>query len=507
MYFYVLAMNYRTYTYDTIQSNNIHKKLLPLKGNIGTLVDNMYEFYHENSYTFLELLRAGDRVRNELRNKKKIVWEVQVQAKHERYDEYIWFEHRILPVEENVKECNYFLLLTIDKVREEALKEALARSEQAGRAKQIFLSHMSHEIRTPLNGIMGMIQLMQEEMGMEQNEYLNNVMISSKHLKSLLNDVLDMARLECGKVKLQKSWMWNEDFFKYIIEPMARKKGVHFSYQHKQRFQAVYVDIGRLQQIMINLLTNAIKYNHEGGTVTLSVDTEVLYDNHEKILFCVEDNGNGMSEEFQKRAFDPFEQEEQSETRTGTGLGLTIAKMLVTLMDGTITIQSKLKVGTKITVTIEAVGSNELKKAENCSVVRELGNAYQGRHCLLIEDNEVNLEIAKIYMEEMGITVDTATGGLEGINLFFCSEEGYYDIIFMDVVLPEINGLEAADRIRKMQREDAEQVPIVAMTANAFSEDIHRIYESGMNDYLLKPFEKKELQDMITKKLKKGADA
>ncbi len=512
MYFNVLAINYDTYIYDTIQTNDKNNDLFPLKGNIGTLLDDIHTFYHENSYDFLDFLRSGDRIRHELQNKEQIVWEVQVKNKGK--DTYIWIEHRILPVEESMKDCNYFLLLTIDiterKMREEALKEALARSERAGLTKQIFLSHMSHEIRTPLNGIMGMIQLIQEEMGMEQNEYLNNVMISSKHLKALLNDVLDMARLECGKIKLQKSWMWKEDFFKYIdniIEPMARKKGVRFSYYHKQTFKAVYVDIGRLQQIMINLLTNAIKYNHEGGTVTLLVDTQVLHDNHEKIFFCVEDNGKGMSEEFQMRAFDPFEQEEQSETRTGTGLGLTIAKMLVSLMDGTITIESKQNVGTKITVIIEAIGSNEPKKAENCLDGPELVNAHKKLHCLLIEDNKVNREIVKTYINEMGIVVDTATDGLQGIHIFSSSEENYYDIIFMDVILPEMNGLEAAGRIRKMEREDARRVPIVAMTANVFSEDIQRIYESGMNDYLLKPFEKRELHDLILKKLKKSADA
>lgn len=509
MYFNVLALNYKTDTYDTIQSNNIHKKLLPLKGSIAALVEDMYGFYQENSHDFLELLRVGDRVRNELRNKKKLIFEVQVKAKHKRHDQYVWFEHRILPVEEkeNPDDCNYFLLLTIDiterKVKEEALKKALARSEQSDRVKQIFLSHMSHEIRTPLNGIMGMINLMQEEMGMEQNEYLNNVIVSSRHLKALLNDVLDMARLECGKLKLQKTWMWKEDFFTYInniIEPMAKKKGVHFSCQHKQRFQAIYVDIERLQQIMINLLTNAIKYNHKGGNVRLLIDSEVLHDNYEKIFFCVEDDGKGMSEEFQKRAFEPFEQEEQSETGTGTGLGLTIVKMLVTLMEGTITIQSRQNVGTSVTVMIEAIGSNEYKKAENC-LEDQPGNSNQERHCLLIEDNEVNMEIAQNYIKEMGIAVDTAKDGLEGIKLFSCSKEGYYDILFLDVILPKINGVEVADRIRKMQRKDAKRIPIVAMTANAFSEDIHRIFESGMSDYLLKPFEKKDLQNMIIKNL------
>lgn len=508
----VLGMDYKTYIYDAIQIDEKHKKVFPIKGNIGTLIDEIHKFYHENSYGFLDLMRSVDRLRTELEDKKQIIWEVKVKS--EKKDVYFWYEHRVLPVEEDKNICNYFLLLTIDitkrKEKEEALKEALAREERAGVAKQILLSHISHEIRTPLNGILGMLPLIQEELGREKNEYLTAIVNSSKQLKSLLNDVLDMSRLESGKVKLQKSWMRNEDFFTYIdsiIEPMARKKGIHYSSQYKQIFNTIYVDAGRLQQIMINLLINAIKYNHEGGNVSLSVDTEVLYGNYSKVFFCVEDDGKGMSEEFQKRAFDPFEQEEQSEIKHGAGIGLTIAKMLVSMMEGTITIHSKQNVGTKIIVVIEAIGKNKSGEGEDFFNDSIIDYTDPKKRCLLIEDDIVNTEIVQTYIKRMGISVDTASDGLAGINLFKNSEEGYYDFVLMDVILPNINGLEAAERIRNLQRQDARQVPIVAMTAKVFTEDIRRVYECGMNYFLSKPFVKEELQDLIIKILRHKVNA
>lgn len=396
--------------------------------------------------------------------------------------------------------------LLAEKKSKEELAEALEQAKAAAKSKEDFLSYMSHEMRTPLNGISGMLDLLIQKEEWRGEEYLKNAIISAKHLSGLINDVLDMSRIESGKFILHDTYASKKDITEYInavIQPMAEEKRLHFQINWAASdYKRICIDKGRLQQILINLLSNAVKYTNPGGDISLTVTEEEVEKDKIFVTFIVQDNGIGMTEEFLKIAFEPFEREHTLE-RNGTGLGLAITKLLTKVMGGSIHIESEVGKGTQVYVSLTAEASTEEVSEHEVflsdSQINQNSHSFQNIHALLVEDNEINQEIARVQLESMGLSVSVVENGMQAVERFMKSENQTYQIIFMDIMMPVMDGLTAAKEIRKLDRSDAKSVPIVAMTANAFAEDVHRSLESGMQYHLSKPFEKEQMEEILLK--------
>ena len=384
------------------------------------------------------------------------------------------------------------------------LKAAYEEAETANKAKTAFLSRMSHDIRTPINGIMGMLQIIgrNREDHEKVDDCLEKIQISSEHLLALINDVLDMSKLEAGKVELDHIPFNLTDVLKvaYALNDAQISLGGITFISHPYELQHTEL-IGsplHLRQILLNLFNNAMKYNRPSGTID-TYTRELSFDGQKTVIeFKIVDTGIGMSEEFvKKELFKPFTQEKTDEARTeykGTGLGMAIVKELVEKMGGTIQAESVLGKGSTFTVVIPF----EIDKIQGQHVPFEASEQIQaedlkGTRILLVEDNELNMEIAEFMLEDGGAVVLKAWNGKEAIEIFEKSEPGEINMIMMDIMMPVMGGLEATRKIRTLDRPDAATIPIVAMTANAFSDDIRRSREAGMNEHLSKPLEMEKI--------------
>ncbi|MEA5135230.1 MAG: response regulator [Candidatus Fimivivens sp.] len=378
------------------------------------------------------------------------------------------------------------------------LRRALESAERASRARGDFLAHMSHEIRTPLNGIRGMLDIIKENPDENLPLYLDKAIISAKHLTGLINDILDMSKIDSGKMELDEAWMSTDEFVTYIdaiIAPQAQEKGLtftsHFNWDGCTR---LFTDGNRLKQICINLLANAVKYTPTGGKVTYSVTALRQAGRYVLLSVTVEDNGIGMSSGFLADAFEPFIQADRSFAKTGTGLGLAITKRLVELMKGEIKAHSAPGVGTRIGFTVAMRGAGQDEESDKGQV---LDGTLAGRHALVADDHRINRLVAQRQLEAAGLSVTSAEDGAQAFALFKESPVGHFDIIFMDIMMPVMDGLTATQLLRALPREDAKTVRIVAMTADAFNEDIHKSLESGMNFHLSKPFDREQLRHIL----------
>lgn len=384
--------------------------------------------------------------------------------------------------------------------QEELEKEKQLRkaASAANNAKTEFLSRMSHDIRTPINGIMGMVHIAREQDNPPRTvDCLQKIDISSKFLLSLINEVLDMAKAESGKLELHPEPYRREDLKGYlmsVIEPLCDDKGVKFVF-HDETMPGILAvtDILRTNQIYFNLLSNAVKYTPAGGTVSCRLWSRVLQPGKLTVKFTVTDTGIGISQEFQKKLFDPFVQEnrDDSSSTRGTGLGLAIVKKIVDIMGGTIEVRSEIGKGSTFQVNLifDSITETEAEKL----ITRESPDAYDsvlaGKHILLCEDHPLNQEIAKALLEEKKMIVTMADNGREGLELFRSSGEGFFDAVLMDLRMPVMNGYEATGAIRSLSRPDAKTVPIIAMSADAFDEDVQKCLAAGMNDHISKPIE------------------
>ena len=407
-------------------------------------------------------------------------------------------------------------LVAIALIQRQAVREMADKNHEleiANRARTTFLSNMSHEIRTPLNGIKGTLDILlnHKNYDEETRHLLTMSAISADHLSNLVNDILDMSKLESGKLDLKNAYFESVPFVENICEivkPLADRKKLTFSvHTEENECEEIYADRSRLAQICINLLSNSIKYTDEGGKVDFTFTTTPIDDRFTRITIIIEDTGIGMSEEFLKRAYEPFVQETTSDTRNGTGLGLSITNALVTLMDGDLNITSELGRGTRAVISLSTQWREHTKTEEEIPARADLKEPDEalpakGMHLLLAEDNDINREIACIQARRFGFDVDEACNGEEALRLFEASDPFYYRIILMDIMMPVMDGLEAVRSIRMLDRPDAKSVYIVAMTANAYAEDIDRSMKSGMNTHLSKPFRKEDLYqifDTVTK--------
>ena len=383
---------------------------------------------------------------------------------------------------------------------------AAKKAEAANEAKTEFLQRMSHDIRTPLNGICGLVNMADhyaDDME-KQTEYRIKVKEASNLLLELVNDVLDMSKLESGEIVLEEipfnlSSISREVFV--VIEQMAAEQNIRIVWEKKEITHRDFIGSpGYVKRVMMNILSNAVKYNRENGQIYIScMEIPSEQPGMTTMEFVCRDTGIGMTEKFQKHMFEPFAQEHTgSRTKfAGTGLGMSIAKNLVEKMGGTITFESKEGAGTTFVIRVPFKINLDADKREEQKDVSE--KSIKGLHILLAEDNELNMEIAEFLLQNEGAYVTKAWNGQEAVELFRKSEAGEFDAILMDVMMPVMNGYEATKRIRSLDREDAKKVPIIAMTANAFTEDRIRAKEAGMDEHIVKPIDVELLIKVIHK--------
>lgn len=520
IYGLILSINFTDDNYSVMQDNQfLYKGITKSNTSFSQSVQEAAEMVHpEDKELFLEHFEMNNILRAFEEGKKEVCCELRWKSKS---GDYRWMSIVITKVESLLNEdiigigfCSY---IDDRKALEQNLKDALATAESANQAKSDFLSRMSHEIRTPMNAIIGMTEIAQRVLGDDKKvaEYLKKIDSSAHYLLSLINNILDMSRIESNKIVLENRWFTISELkegIQTLIVPQVRSKGIEFRIVEEGLTERSYLgDKLRINQILLNLLSNAIKFTDKGGTITFKIKENRKEGNEAYMCLAVEDTGIGMTEEFMKVMYLPFEQDEYSNQQgiMGTGLGLAITKQLVTLMGGHIQVDSQkncgssfnveLKLGVKQPYQKEEVALEDGYDMDVAATVEE--RDFSGKRVLLVEDNELNQEIAITLLQMRNFQVECACNGQEAVDMFKEKEEGYYDIILMDIMMPIKNGLEATKEIRHSDKGDAKKIPILAMSANAFSEDVAKSFAYGMNDHLVKPIEVKKMFEIISKYL------
>ena len=398
-----------------------------------------------------------------------------------------------------------------DALHEKELEKAVLEAKNANEAKTRFLFNMSHDIRTPMNAIIGFSELLEKHIDEKDKaiDYLGKIKSSSNFLLSLINYVLEMARIESGKLVLKKEVGCVTDLIESLIdvfEPGVKKKFITYSCETDIQHKYVIGDEIKVREIFINIIGNSVKYTPEGGKISVSVKEESFEkENYIAYRIIVEDNGIGMSKEYLPHIFEEFSREHTStESKvTGTGLGLPIVKSLIDMMGGTIEVESQLGCGTKMNVVLPFELASEKQILEEKQKEKEkISDSILGKRVLLAEDNELNAEIAMTVLKENGLKAERAANGKQCMEMLKKMPEDYYDMILMDIQMPEMDGYEATKRIRNLDDARAD-IPIVAMTANAFEEDRQKALESGMNAHVSKPVDMNMLFKVMAQILKK----
>ena len=395
----------------------------------------------------------------------------------------------------------------LEKKRSQDLEKALATAEQANKAKTQFLNNMSHDIRTPMNAIVGYSYLATTHMSdMEAvASYLSKIKTSSDHLLSLINDMLDMSRIEAGKVTLHEEEISIKKILKdieSIMMPEIEKKNLHFSTDTKTlNDDLIWCDKLRLNQILINCISNAVKFTPKDGKVSVIVSQDDYYrPGFGSYIIYVKDTGIGMSEEFARHIFEPFERERTSTVSgiQGTGLGMTITKKLTEMMGGTIAVNSIQGVGTTFKFNFSfRIASQHHKRNDSAQFSFSKPKNLKGIKILLVEDNDMNREIAEMILEETGAKVESVTDGKYAVERMLEARPDQYDVILMDIQMPLIDGYQATKIIRNMSNKQIANIPIIALSANALKEDRDKSLSIGMNAHIAKPFEASEVIETI----------
>ncbi len=393
----------------------------------------------------------------------------------------------------------------------EAYEKELEQAEEASQSKTSFLYQMSHEIRTPMNGIMGMLTLAQEKLDASHPaaQYLTRVEELSGHLLSLINDILDMSRIEAGKVELEEKAFSLRSLGNKLYDMFAKNlesRGINYEVNFEDMtIDYVIGDELRISQIIINFLSNAVKFTQE-GEIIVTFRQMFLQDGNADLMIRVHDTGIGMDPEFINRIFRPFEQEGADTTRKygGTGLGMAITDQLVKLMNGEIVVKSIPGEGSDFSVFLHLpveegpVPAEQIEKENTAEEAEPEGiEVFRGRRILVAEDNEINAMVAREILGQMGAGIDVAENGQRAVEMFDEKPENYYDFILMDVQMPVMNGREAAKAIRRLPRKDAGEILIFALSADAFVEDERKSLESGMNGHYAKPVDFEALQKNV----------
>ena len=397
------------------------------------------------------------------------------------------------------------ILLIFVNNQQRLLQKKTQDAEAAVRAKSEFLSHMSHDIRTPINGMMGMLDIAQAHLNNPEKMdlCLSKMRGAADQLLSLINDVLDMSKIETGSIQLVEEPF---DMIRLlngtlaVQEIIASEKSLTIEQDIEGAIEhpCVCGSPNYVRSILVNIISNAIKYTNPGGDIFVSARELSCDGEYVEFEFIVSDTGIGMSEEFAEHIFEPFTQEhaENRSSYQGTGLGMSIVKNLINKMKGTITLETKQGEGTTFTITLPV--KLDMVCFEETETEEE-ETSIEGMKILLVEDNDLNLEVAQYILEDAGAEIIVARNGLESVELFEQSESDSFDVILMDVMMPVMDGLTATKKIRKLKRKDARTVPIIAMTANVFNEDIIAAKEAGMNEHIAKPLDFDKLIHTLAK--------
>lgn len=507
IYTMVNSVNLTKNTYFIMEYAGFDSHCAPISGKFDDLVAagamSMHPDYRE---TFLEKFSRSS------------LLELYASGENSRYmthrqmgddGNYHWTDTHVIRVEnpynDDVMQISLSRNIDERKKMEEQMKTALEAAKRANRAKTDFISRMSHDIRTPINAIMGMSNIASTNLRNPEKvrDCLEKVGLSTRFLLSKINDILDMSKLESGKLAIaEKKFHFREliqelkEMFALQTEEKQQKLEI---FVHENVADAYLGDALRLNQILFNLLSNAILYTLEGGNISLKAEQISGKGDEVLLKLTVADNGIGMSEEFQKVLFEPFEQECATEGRVfeGSGLGLPITRSLVQLMGGTIHFESKRKKGTTFVVELPFKLLEEDRKKEVQEEEYDFSEVFQGQRVLVVEDNEINLEIVQTFLESWNLEVDAAENGLIAVEKFKNSQPGWYQLVLMDIRMPVMDGLTATREIRALDRADAGTVPIMALTANVSPGDSQHAKKIGMNEYLTKPVEMKLLHRKI----------
>lgn len=389
-----------------------------------------------------------------------------------------------------------------EQLHKERLYHALMDARHANQEKNEFLERMSHEIRTPMNSIIGLSYLTSEHVDNKKQvlENLDKIKMSAHFLLSFINDILNLSQIESGNIALIQEDMEFDAFLEELSQEVGKKcegKQIRFSTEKRGDFKQEYrFDKDKLNKALHNILENAVKFTQSEGRVEFIVEKLSETDKEATIRFEVRDNGIGIDEDFLPYVFDPFEQEGSQSTTLngGTGLGLAISKNIIDFMDGRIDAYSEKGKGSTfvVTVTLEKVAETE-ESVRKQNKLERLDYDFTGKRVLLVEDNEINIEITKNILTHKNLEVEVAVNGEEGVTYFLEHEPGYYDVILMDIRMPVMDGLTATKKIRSAGHADSEKIPIIAMTANAFEEDVRKSFEAGMNAHLSKPVDVRQM--------------
>ena len=394
------------------------------------------------------------------------------------------------------------------------LEIALKKAEDASFAKTRFLNNMSHDIRTPMNAILGYAQLMEDEMKgkdlPEISEYLKKLQQSGNLLLSIINNVLDMARIESGRMEIDENYGMIEDIWQTLFEIFddeAKKKNIALHYTINVEHEHILTDVTKVKEIFVNILSNTMKYTPSGGSVMINIDELPCSGPGYMIVRTrVSDTGIGMSQEYLTNIFEAFTRERNTTKSkiAGTGLGMSIVKKYVELLGGTIDVESELGKGSTFTVTLKHKIADEnyyvKNYAENPETYSEI---LKDRKILLAEDNDLNAEIAEAILERAGLKTERVEDGIQCVNKIEKMPAGTYDMILMDIQMPKMNGYKATQAIRRLPDKDKAYIPIIAMTANAFAEDRKKAFDAGMNGHIAKPIDIEKLGAVILSVLNK----
>ena len=486
---------------------------------LKTLGYNETEFRAKFNNCFDDMVYAEDRdnvlksIENQIQSSEFDTCEYRIETKDGALKWFYDVGHLVTDIQG--KKWFYVVIVDIDdrkrleaeRAQREKLQNALMVSETANRAKSMFLSNASHDMRTPLNGVIGYTELaLVTEDQNRMLDYLRKIKESSRILLELIQDTLDLSTIETGNYVLHKQTVSCAEVVRGIvtaIEPAAIAKGIIFSVDNSKAIMAdINIDIHRVQEILLNLLNNAIKFTDAGGKVELAIECVGSTDRviHDKLI--IRDTGCGISKEFLPKIFESFAQEHNWDGKRigGTGLGLPIVKRLVELMEGRIEVKSELGKGTEFTVYLdfERAKKCEHQEAQMLSNLDKL----KGKRILLCEDHPLNADIAVRLLERQGMQVTVAKNGKIGVGIFQKSTPDFFQLVLMDVRMPIMDGLEATKAMRASARDDARRIPIVGMSANAYDEDFQRAREAGMNDYIAKPVMPMILYNTLAKWIK-----
>jgi signal transduction histidine kinase/CheY-like chemotaxis protein len=461
--------------------------------------------------------------------------ELEYQRRNGEYSEWCVTTVAVMERRKKLPVTATIMIRSIDEIirHEEEQKELLMleaqRAEAANHAKSDFLSNMSHDIRTPMNAILGMTSIARMHIDDKERvmDALNKITLSGKHLLGLINSVLDMSKIESGRVSLaEEEFQLTEsiDDILTLFHAQITEKHLELTVDRGViEHDAVIGDEQRLQQIVMNILANAVKFTPEGGRIMVHMQEKpsTIYERG-CYEFVFEDTGIGMEQEFVGKIFEPFTRAADSRTTRieGTGLGMSIAVNVARMMGGDIQVESELGKGSRFTVTIylrindrpadlnESMNPLEVKDSlENGKKESGLDalekHSYAGRRVLLVDDNEFNIEVAEEVLKLAGLEVDLACNGREAVEQVIKHPARYYDLIFMDIQMPVMNGYEATRELRSMERADLQEIPIIAMTADAFAEDVKRAQEAGMNGHIAKPVDIDKLNETMEKWIRK----